>query len=86
MAGWLGSYQLMDYATAAESSEAVTEAATKTAPEWVAPFVLAVPVASYLLFTLYRSKVGDFFLPIGAPFAERVFQMIGIDHLESKED
>lgn len=60
MAGWLGSYQPLDCATAAESSEAITEAATRTAPEWVAPFVLAVPVVSYLLFTFYRSKVNPY--------------------------
>jgi len=60
MAGWLASYQPVDYATAAEDSATITEAATKTAPEWVAPFVLAVPVASYILFFFYRSKVNPY--------------------------
>jgi len=63
----------VDYATAAEDSATITKAATKTAPEWVAPFVLAVPVASYILFFFYRSKVGEFFSPIGAPLQKELF-------------
>lgn len=56
-AGWFGS-QVKNALAAEESvSAAITEAASKTAPGWVAPSVLAFPVVSYALFTLYRQKV-----------------------------
>lgn len=58
MAGWFGSHSMDAIAADEESvTAAVKEAATNTAPEWVAPSVLAFPVVSYILFTLYRNKV-----------------------------
>lgn len=54
MVGWYGS-QAMDSIAAEES---VSSAASEVAPGWVAPSVLAFPVVSYFLFTLYRNKVG----------------------------
>ena len=64
MAGWFGS-QAMDAVAVEESATStVTEAATRTAPEWVAPTVLATPVVSYLLFTLYRNQVGNLSLAV----------------------
>lgn len=59
-AGWFGS-QVKNALAAEESvSAAITEAASKTAPGWVAPSVLAFPVVSYALFTLYRQKVNPY--------------------------
>lgn len=42
--------------------EAIAEEVAKAAPTWVAPLVLAFPVASYFLFTVYREKVINFVL------------------------
>ncbi|KAG0570068.1 hypothetical protein KC19_6G136400 [Ceratodon purpureus] len=60
MAGWFGS-QAMDAIAVEESAPAaVAQAVTRTAPEWVAPTVLATPVVSYLLFTWYRNAVNPY--------------------------
>nr|PNR62530.1 hypothetical protein PHYPA_000954 [Physcomitrium patens] len=56
MVGWYGS-QAMDSIAAEES---VSSAASEVAPGWVAPSVLAFPVVSYFLFTLYRNKVNPY--------------------------
>jgi len=40
--------------------EAIAEEVAKAAPTWVAPLVLAFPVASYFLFTVYREKVNPY--------------------------
>lgn len=60
-AGLFGSHQNMDAIAADESVTTAITAATTEAPSWVAPSVLAFPVASYVLFTLYRNKVYDIF-------------------------
>ena len=57
-AGLFGS-QTLDAVAADESVTSAVTAITREAPAWVAPSVLAFPVASYILFTVYRNKVGD---------------------------
>jgi len=59
--GLFGISQTMDAIAADESVTSAITAATKEAPGWVAPSVLAFPVVSYVLFTLYRNEVGDIF-------------------------
>lgn len=56
LAGLFGA-QTMSAIAADESVTAAVTAASKEAPGWVAPSVLAFPVVSYFLFTLYRNKV-----------------------------
>lgn len=59
LAGLFGA-QTMSAIAADESVTAAVTAASKEAPGWVAPSVLAFPVVSYFLFTLYRNKVNPY--------------------------
>lgn len=59
-AGLFGT-QTPDAIAAEESVTSAITTAAREAPGWVAPSVLAFPVVSYVLFTLYRNKVGGIF-------------------------
>lgn len=78
LAGILGGQAEDAFAVDIPIPEAIVEEVAKAAPTWVAPLVLAFPVASYFLFTVYREKVINFILCTLETFSQ-LFNITTID-------